>query len=353
MGFSVARPLGPFEGFNLMLPFLFIGLGVFDFFFLTLSFQDSSPSLKMLGHILFLNAAHTALTFPLMFLLPEYKELIESKRGQGSELSTPKILSVFVASFLLFWTLYAGVLSDHFGLTAGSSLLLALLLYNIPQTHHSLAQIYGIGRVYGIGGNHGSVNLEKMVYGWFIFVVCCLVAVVFIDSSRGRNWIGFPLQLYLSLLSGALLVALFWINRKSERAKRVYLARLALWPLIAISPIISLLGIPAIHSIEYVLLSKKFLDRSNSAPPLKMKILFVSATVMAVFTCLVAFFFVYTYWSNVGSTIVQVSIHDNSLIFGFLAFTNAVSFAHFYADRYLFRMRRAENRAKIGPLLYS
>jgi hypothetical protein len=344
-----ARPLGGFDTINLLVPWAALPLA----FLLQLAPMGVGPGgngflWRFVVDLIFFDFAHVAVTFALVACVPEIRAMSASTARYRLLLSDASVFAVLAFSGAVYF-----VLPSLAFLAPGADPMLFTKIYFLlavtPKVHHLIAQMFGVSRAY----REPSPNptFERLCYNAFVVFYLLQTA-----RSGVREWIPPGLRGVASVLTVFTIAALagfFWANRRASNRKLFYISRFALWPLSFFFPTLGLFPIAISHSLEYIGLTYRILRRTSGGPA-------VLRSTIIKFTVPTIGAFAISLWADVqfrdqpifSQSLLRLQSEHPYVFFGMVV-VHALSFGHFYVDRFLFRMRNEEPRKFVAPLFYA
>jgi hypothetical protein len=317
---------------------------------------DGSPfsqaQAMFLTKVVFLDATHVGLTFPLLFFLPEIRRWRTERVGGNQRLFFQcALIVVSILSVFMFSISLGATHSEFEKLTA----LVFMELITVINFFHGFYQFRGILKVYShLPGNPNSqVKLQEFEKNqkWetrAFGLMSALFIVMFISILRLQPNIPIRSVALASWSTGQYVVFsaflfsvfhfVYWSIRAGFSNRNYYLLRILLLPLLPFSRVAAI-GITACHGIEYIFIYFKMIENSTVSKDVVKKI-YVSSVVLAVLL-------------NFLSAPMWLAGNPDRNRWFFLMTSGytAISVVHFYLDRVLFRMRNPITRRVIAPLL--
>jgi hypothetical protein len=329
------------EVFHLILPVIFLGIIFRDIYSKQFTLGSlSSIQTSILVNIIFLNITHNAFT-PIFLTSSEVlKKWISYHGGESvfwrKQLTLVVLLTIFFSVILYLSSSYKSLL-----------VIFNLINFNFAA-HHALSQSFGLSLIYN---RHSPDMKQKKIADkserilFSTFLILTLIAGTFVYMPKEIltflpfNKMAQYLKFILLLVGSGLVAQAVYFYKKDLWAKWIFSLRYLIWPLSFFSSF-AILATEIIHGIEYGLVTDKILKKDSF---LKPKLALYLLTLIVVFAGLRIYGFekIYIYetispWLVVGT-----------------AFSVAISFAHYFLDRKLFKMRYEINRNTVGTLLFS
>lgn len=315
-----------------------------------------------------LQSLHVVLTFLGLIYLPEFKSWVQRSSKGKTKIFWLKISLLTLTLFALFF--YA---SSPFYRSPNAPLYIVSLvvIMNFMITlHHRLSQTYGISLAYSHRQNQSGLprplrnyKIEKYAFVSLLMFTLLLYAfrlpnfaVVFQEygftlSNSVRKMIAYPS--YIIAICLAFFLVFFSLYEGISQKIKIYQNYKAAHSLktifypFSLSSFIALLAMECLHGIEYVLIWRK-LSRGSSGRFLSNRAITLTiSTIVVIFTLIV---FIPELWLRLelpreGFQFLLLRI--------FVAANVAITYAHFYLDRKLFRMRNPASREIVGKILNS
>lgn len=343
------------EYFNLAIPLLFYPLLIIDLFFLPgvlgVPTRGTPDSIwDFIRNIIFLNSIHALFPFILLFRCEEIKNWIPLQKG-GALGFWSRVIGIQSFFFLIFFEMQT--MSSWAANNLLLEVLLSLLLFGVV-THHPLAQIRGISRLYDeknlptdtLGTSkvkQGQKN-EKYLFLLFIWGNTLFFSLLYLPSMLPFRTFLIPYAFaVLVLLVLAIFVNFFNFPRPWNHLKLLYLVRLFAFPLSFFSPVARLVT-GSSHGIESFCIYRHMQGRSSNGK------YWINLPVLVIFS-LIVFSIVFRYryvsflsWLRIESEFTSKAI--NSLGLSFI-------FTHYYIEAILYRFRKPDCREHTLPLLVS
>ncbi len=332
------------EVIHLGLPIaLLIAIGYDIFFSRNFIYVFDRWTINFLIDVVLLNVTHNAFTYMMLISSPQLKVWMVRRGGVGKFWRNNLLLTGGLA--LAFYFVLAPYSKSPWIYT-----LFTFINLLIPA-HHALAQSYGISLLYNYAGRRNRKieaveKRERSIYGWFLgLTLIGLVALFFnwngllaqrfpeIGSIRLEVLVAWTLGLLFLLLMGGTIS----LPKELRATKGLFYVRFLIWALSFIS-MMAVFATRIIHGIEYLFISRRILSADK----------ILNITISAVLLLLV-----------IGMGVIRTSgfsyLSERAplphWVAALTAISTAISFSHYYLDRQLFRMKDAETREIVGPLL--
>ena len=343
------------EQFFLLVPLVFIILIPFEIFFR--EWLGQAPYINLIVvNTIFFNFTHVALTFLMLFTLPELEQWIDLKNRSRKEFWFKNSL-IFLGFALIF------LIPELYKF---DNILYAFVLFflGMMPLHHTIFQVKGLSACYSqqiskLGLNDDELKTFKVcekIEKWSFYLLFANIflfrmLIDYINSNQNVFGLAFDVN-FLSTLNmticflivGALAIAVYKQPKALRTNKPLYLARCLSFPL-AYTSILASLATVVLHGVEYVCVFSKMNGRSDQPEAVKSKLFFAGGWLM---------FGVGIFYT--GQKLYSHHIETQGLVaplyFTIIAvLTRASLYLHYYLDRQLFRMRDPITRQQVSSLL--
>jgi hypothetical protein len=343
------------ERLNLAVPAVIVLLIVFELLVFRDWFQDKRSWVRTLTGIFLFDSTHVVLTFFLPWAFPEVGRWVNSRPRFFAK------AAVLFSLFLPFW-----FFGSEFGkkISGESFNFVWVVVISFLNMQHVLMQSYGFSSTYNalarrqlhpseFASQFRHERREKAAF-WLLVLLKIVSDVSLISSSFLGGYPSVPSRLLLSLCIALTVGFILWNARSTPGSslsnKRVYLLRLV--PLVlAPFSIIASATFAFVHGIEYMLLLKKFLRRSESGSPAirgsKLPLACFAAAALVFASMLIPFFPSAVGAKLLGSSPIEFPIWLQILV-SCLASLTAI---HYWMDYQIFRFREKECRETVGKLM--
>ncbi|WP_002634102.1 hypothetical protein [Myxococcus hansupus] len=302
------------------------------------------------------NATHVILTF-LLFAV--HRDVLTAAPGQPRQVLAGSLAMLGVGT-VLFFTFYAERTAHTYGVA---------VLFNVFGTHHTLSQHRGIWSLHGLraskAGLPGASTVERKLQQMYVplMLTLLLVRIFFVAESPGPTapayldvgqghvlphgalavllavWLGYFLLLFRSVMR----------TEAVSGPKVLYLLAMATATgLVLVAPTWGYVMLPAMHGLEYYMLTARMLEpREGDAPRLPRK--FIVPAMIASMLPLLALGAVHGLIQQgvmrgaLGSNMGAAEMHPMLRVATSLGF--ACVLAHYFADALIYRFRIPSIRA--------
>ncbi|MBK7843413.1 MAG: hypothetical protein IPJ71_06905 [Bdellovibrionales bacterium] len=341
------------EYLNLAIPFIWYPLIALDLFIFpgALGLPTGSQQNTLwdfVRNIIFLNSIHALFPYIFLFRSEEIKNWI-LLQGGGKFGFWSKLVGVQSFFFLFFFKIQ--IISHWATNSLAVEFIVAVVTIGL-FSHHPLAQIRGISRLYDIRNEPtdpvGTVNLRKsqkrekylfILYTW-AFV---LLMVVLFSNLIGPNrffWLHYAFLFLLPFCLGIIL-NFFSYPKPWNYLKLLYLLRSFAFPLIFLSPAAKMV-IGTSHGIESFCVYRHVKERSKSGKQ------WMNITAYSLFSfVLLGLLFNYRNLSFLNWLRIESEFTSRAITSLGLSFI----FTHYYIEAILYRFRKPDCREHTLPLL--
>lgn len=337
---------------NLAFPFVFYPVVILDVFFFPGALglptrADQTTLWDFVRNIIFLNSIHALFPFILLFQSEEIKNWIHLQKG-GRFGFWSRLMGV--QSFFFFFFFNIQTLSHWATNNLPIEIIVSILTIGI-FTHHPLAQIRGISRLYDIRnepkdpiGMMRLMNCQKREKYLFIVSTWAIVilAILLFSNLLGPNpvfWFHYAFLFLLPFFLG-LILNFFSFPRPWNCFKLIYLLRSFAFPLMFLSPAAKMV-IGSSHGIESFCVYCHMKDRSINGKQW-MNLLSVGLFLLAS----LAILFKYRNLSFLNWLELESQFASRVIT----ALGASFIFTHYYIEAILYRFRKPDCREHTLPL---
>lgn len=349
------------ENLNLLAPILLIFVCLLEVF-LQWTFEPKTRIWgRMIGNIILLNTPHTAMTYSMLFSLPEVKHWISGKTGNRPFLFWREILGTLFLLFLFFGVFWKLIPAPDVVYNSTFYLFVFLLDITVLQ-HHANSQSFGLSMIYNqkIRSSynfteselHISRRLEKierqlfraMVGITFLTMFCVRMTEFGYLSNENFAPVRNTLFIIGFIVASFLLFIAFRFPRAKQSNKPIFMLRSFVWPFISLSYLADL-SQRAIHGIEYTFVYRRMMRNSKLEKEKRR-----AAT--AITFALLSMVILIGLFSRQAGMLGLLYTGRAPFVFELLLVLNfSLQFLHCYIDGRLWRMRDPLTRSTIGALL--
>lgn len=354
------------EKIFLFYPLFFLALVPMELIFFNSTIGGTDKFIRrMLTNVLFLDATHVLLTYVVLLRIPELKTWTKDKTSLTSTWFYIRLVLIF------------GILLTYFNYSWPENNVpwefeVVTFIIAFMPFQHSLYQVRGLSLAYNSGVRtdlyknqkdeaalHASLEKlklserwEKTAFALFFFGIVGMRIInkpdnfftktVFSANLSLSNWV-FSAVLFAAIFSFLRSLYLLGFANLKWSGKSIHLSRLIAYPLVSVSLVAADL-VSIFHGVDYYLVTRKMISTSNSTSQERATNLLIINTTLVISGLL---FIALSYWRYAYQS---ETIIPNSLLFlnGFVA---AISYLHYYLDRIIFRMRDADSRRIVAPLI--
>lgn len=314
--------------------------------------------MRVIGEVFLLGTTHTALSFSLLWNLPELREWSRQKSRRG-------LFGFWVSHLALFGTLFASLYFLHGHARVSWPVLVGSYFFieSFFRLRHMVQQFKGISLQYNheIRSRYSldayeTIRLrraetrERKAYNSLIVQCLILNTSVQYNFFFSSTW-AYRISLMTFLTSMA---TVYYIVRQSKKIphikesnKRFFHSRLFFLPFMNAS-VFAGTFLHLIHGLEFTLLASKMVRESKASRMAKRAFWAIGGVLMAVSATglLVGpdYFGIYIYGMN-----TQLS----SWVVALIALDASINLSHYYFDARMFRFKDPVTRDTVGALLQS
>ncbi len=323
---------------SVALTLIFIFLSIWQVYSKPQLGQSNELYLEFLTYIVLGGAIHVVLTFFMMFTLPEFKTWLLKQRS--NKLFVKKLLVIF--SFFVF----TNIIYSFFRYTNNSLFLIPLnIFWVLYPIFHVFSQSYGILVIHNqnIGVLEEERKFERKVFDILMILIALnVVALIFYHSHQLSQAAYHKISVFHFVAFCGLALLLFRI-KNSDHQRNLFLLRIFLYPLSFLSGIAGL-AIVGIHGLEYFFITKKIVLKSEEKIHISKHLPILLSVIL-----IAGLYLINTQFGLLG--LITNGVTPRGSWYKFVqTIAMSFTFAHYYLDGLIFRMKDPISRQFIGPL---